>query len=134
LRSKGISSIYSQSLEPSLDMLGADTDIARIARKRTGEYLMPKVYVGNLASSVTSAELLTHFSRAGEVRGALAVRDKASGLCRGFGFVEMAELSDVAVAFSLLSNSELNGQKITIEPDPAMKNGKARNKVVDKRA
>ncbi|MGH7836767.1 MAG: RNA-binding protein, partial [Candidatus Binataceae bacterium] len=67
------------------------------------------------------------FSRAGEVLGALAISDKLSGRCRGFGFVEMAELADVAVAFSLLSNSELKGQRITLEPDPAHKNGRTRN-------
>ena len=91
---------------------------------------MPKVYVGNLASSVTSGDLLTHFSRAGEVVGALAITDRESGLCRGFGFVEMAELTDVAVAFSLLNNSLLNGRRIKIEPDPSLKNGKARNRAV----
>jgi RNA recognition motif-containing protein len=91
---------------------------------------MPKVYVGNLASSVTSSDLLTHFSHAGAVVGALAITDRESGLCRGFGFVEMAELADVAVAFSLLNNSLLNGQRIKIEPDPSLKNGQARNRVV----
>ena len=91
---------------------------------------MPKVYVGNLASSVTSRDLLTHFSRAGEVLAALAVTDKVSGLCRGFGFVEMAELADVALAFSLLNNTLLNGQQIKIEADPSLKNGKARNRAV----
>jgi RNA recognition motif-containing protein len=91
---------------------------------------MPRVYVGNLASSVTSQDLLEHFSRAGQARGALAVTDRISGVCRGFGFVDMAELADVAVAFSLLNNSELNGQRITIEIEPSLKNGKARNRVV----
>jgi len=91
---------------------------------------MPKVYVGNLAGSVTSRDLLAHFSRAGEVLGALAVTDKASGLCRGFGFVEMAELADVALAFSLLNNTLLNGQQIRIEADPLLKNGKARNRAL----
>jgi nucleolin len=91
---------------------------------------MPKVYVGNLASSVTSGDLLAHFARAGEVLGALAVTDKTSGRCRGFGFVEMAELSDVAVAFSLLNNTLLNGQQIRIETDPSLKNGRARNRTV----
>ncbi len=91
---------------------------------------MPKVYVGNLHSSVTSNDLLTHFARAGEVIGALAVTDKASGLCRGFGFVEMAALADVAVAFSLLNNSVLNGQPIKVEADVLLKNGKARNRAV----
>ena len=90
---------------------------------------MPRVYVGNLASSVTSSDLLAHFSRAGEAVGALAVTDKVSGLCRGFGFVDMAELSDVAVAYGLLNNSVLNGQSIKIEPDPSLKNGKSRKTV-----
>ena len=90
---------------------------------------MPKLYVGNLASSVTSRDLATHFSRAGGVVGALAVSDRLSGQCRGFGFVEMAALSDVAVAISLLNNSELNGQRITIEPEPALKNGHGRKAI-----
>ena len=91
---------------------------------------MPKMYVGNLASSVTSRDLLVHFSRAGEVVRALAITDKESGFCRGFGFVEMAELADVAIAFSLLNNTLLNGRKIKIEAAPLLKNGKARNRVV----
>jgi RNA recognition motif-containing protein len=88
---------------------------------------MAKVFVGNLAKSVTSNDLVLHFSRAGEVRGALAVSDKVSGLCRGFGFVEMAEPSDAAAALSLLNNTELKGQRITIEADPSAKNGRARH-------
>jgi RNA recognition motif-containing protein len=92
---------------------------------------MPKIYVGNLAASVTSRDLQEHFSRAGEVLHAMAVRDRSSGRCRGFGFVEMSELSDVAIAFSLLNNTELHGHRITIEPEPSLKNGKARNRAVE---
>ena len=91
---------------------------------------MPKVYIGNLASSVTSRDLLEHFARAGGALSALAVTDRVSGLCRGFGFVEMAEVSDVAVAFSLLNNSELQGRRIRIEPEPFLRNGKERNRNV----
>ena len=91
---------------------------------------MPKPYVGNLASSVTSDDLVEPFPRAGEVTGALAVSDKVSGMCRGFGLVEMAHFSDLAVAFSLLNNTELNGQIIRIEPDSSLKNGKARNRAI----
>ena len=91
---------------------------------------MPKVYVGNLASSVTSRDLLEHFSRAGGALSALAVTDRGSGLCRGFGFVEMAEVSDVVVAFGLLNNSELQGRRIRIEPEPSLRNGRGRNRNV----
>jgi RNA recognition motif-containing protein len=44
----------------------------------------------------------------------------------GFGFVEMAEPANVAVAYSLLNNIVLNGQSIRIEPEPSSKNGKAK--------
>src|SRR5262249_13143616 len=84
--------------------LGSGT--VRTLEAKTGGQLMPRVYVGNLAGSVTTRDLITLFEHAGEVLGALAVTDRASGVCRGFGVVEMAELSDVAVAFSLLNNSE----------------------------
>ena len=76
---------------------------------------MPKMYVGNLASSVTSGDLLAHFSHAGQAVAALAVTDRITGLCRRFGFVEMAEMADVAVAYSLLNHTLLHGQAITIE-------------------
>jgi len=85
---------------------------------------MPKVYVGNLASSVTSRDLLAHFSRAGEVRTALAVTDKVSGYCRGFGFVEMVDPADVALAFRLLNDTLRNGEKIKVEASPSLKNGR----------
>ncbi|MGH7933598.1 MAG: RNA recognition motif domain-containing protein [Candidatus Binataceae bacterium] len=78
---------------------------------------MPRVYVGNLAGSVTSEDLLTLFSRAGEVKNALAISDRTSSVCRGFGFVDMMEAEDVATAIQMLDHAELNGQCIQIEPD-----------------
>jgi cold-inducible RNA-binding protein len=90
--------------------------------------MMSKVYVGNLADSVTSSDLKVHFQRAGEVLGALAITDRESGLCRGFGFVEMAEVEDAALAYSLLNNTLLNGRLIRIEPEPPAKKGKVRNR------
>jgi len=89
---------------------------------------MPRVYVGNLAASVTSRDLLEHFSRAGGALNALAFTDRATGSCRGFGFVVMATMSDVAVAISLLNNTVLKGQSIEIEPEPSSKKGKIRDR------
>jgi RNA recognition motif-containing protein len=91
---------------------------------------MPKMYVGNLASSVTSRDLLTHFSHAGEVVRALAITDKQSGLCRGFGFVEMSEVAEYDIYLILLNNTVLNGQQIKIEADPSLKNGKTRTRTM----
>ena len=75
---------------------------------------MPKVYVGNLASSVTSHDLQTLFSRAGEVRGALAVSDRTSGLCRGFGFVDMASAESAQAAIDGLNGVSVDGRAIVV--------------------
>jgi len=92
----------------------SDGELFKASRVRRGKARMAKVYVGNLAGSVTSVDLVALFARAGQVRGALAVSDKA-GVCRGFGFVEMADAEDAVMAISLLNNTELNGQKIQID-------------------
>jgi cold-inducible RNA-binding protein len=122
--------MHSTSDRRILDYYQLPARLVRIVGKTGGSW-MPKIYVGNLASSVTSRDLLEHFSwvsRAGGAISALAITDRVSGLCRGFGFVEMAEVSDVTVAFGLLNNSELNGRRIRIESEPALRNGKARKR------
>lgn len=94
---------------------------------------MPKVYVGNLAGSVTSQDLLMLFSKAGEVRGALAISDRASGLCRGFGVVDMVETEDAIGAISLLKDAELNGRRIHIDPEPPRESPTAADKFAARR-
>jgi hypothetical protein len=44
--------------------------------------------------------------------------------------VQLAEVSDAAVAFGLLNNSELQGRRIRIEPEPSLRNGKAHDRNV----
>ena len=46
---------------------------------------MPRIYVGNLAESVTREDLRALFSKIGRVGGALVITDKITGKSRGFG-------------------------------------------------
>ena len=48
-----------------------------------------------------------------------------SGWCRGFGVVVVADANQSAAAFSLLNDTKLNGQRITIDRGTAHTNGKA---------
>jgi RNA recognition motif-containing protein len=77
---------------------------------------VPRIYVGNLAESVTRDDLLAMFSKIGRVGGALVITDKASGKSRGFGFVEMIEVDDAINAAVYFSGAELEGRKIHIDP------------------
>ena len=48
-----------------------------------------KLYVGNLAFSVTSESLQDSFTGFGEVQSAKVMTDRETGRSKGFGFVEM---------------------------------------------
>lgn len=73
-----------------------------------------KLYVGNLAYSVTSADLEQLFSQAGEVQSAIVVADKFSGQSKGFGFVEMASAGDAATAIQRFNDTELKGRNVKV--------------------
>ena len=48
-----------------------------------------RIYVGNLAKSTTQDELNTLFAQAGTVSEVELIKDRASGLSKGFAFVTM---------------------------------------------
>ncbi len=73
-----------------------------------------KLYVGNLAYSVSGEDLQELFSQAGEVQSATVVTDKFSGQSKGFGFVEMASAGDAATAIQRFNETELKGRNIKV--------------------
>src|SRR5216684_8078091 len=73
-----------------------------------------KLYVGNLAYSVTNEDLEALFAQAGKVDTATVVMDKFSGQSRGFGFVEMADSNEAARAIEEFNETELKGRAIRV--------------------
>ncbi len=74
-----------------------------------------KLYVGNLAYTVTNNDLETLFSQAGKVESAVVVTDKFSGQSKGFGFVEMADSNEAAQAIQTLNDTDLKGRRIKVD-------------------
>lgn len=70
------------------------------------------IYVGNLSFETTTADLETAFSQFGNVKRAQVATDRETGRSRGFGFVEMAEGGDEAIA--QMNGKQLNGRTITV--------------------
>lgn len=70
-----------------------------------------KLYVGNLAFSVTDDELMQAFTSFGTVASARVVMDRMTGRSKGFGFVELEDdaMADEAV-------NKMNGQTIGGRP------------------
>ena len=73
-----------------------------------------KLYVGNLAYSVSNDDLQALFSQIGQVQSATVITYKFSGQSKGFGFVEMTTAEEVANAIRQLNDTELKGRNIKV--------------------
>ena len=73
-----------------------------------------KLYVGNLAYSMTEDDVREAFSKIGEVLSAKIITDGESGRSKGFGFVEMASDEDGAKAISALNGTSVLDRTITV--------------------
>ena len=73
-----------------------------------------KIYVGNLPYELTEAELRQEFGTFGEVASVNIITDKYTGRPRGFGFVEMATVSEGQAAIAGLNGKALKDQTLTV--------------------
>lgn len=72
------------------------------------------MYVGNLAYSVTEADLRTAFEAFGTVESASVITDRDSGRSKGFGFVEMPNNSEADAAIKALNDTALGGRNMKV--------------------
>jgi RNA recognition motif-containing protein len=70
------------------------------------------LYVGNLPFSATADDLREAFGNFGTVTSASVVSDRETGRSRGFGFVEMSEGADEAIAS--LNGAQFQGRTLTV--------------------
>lgn len=70
------------------------------------------LYVGNLPFSTTADDLREAFGQYGSVTRAQVVSDRETGRSRGFGFVEMADGADEAIA--ALNGAQFEGRTLTV--------------------
>jgi len=73
-----------------------------------------KIYVGNLSSEVTEEELRQEFEAFGKVESVNIITDKISGRPRGFGFVEMASVSEGQAAITGLNGKTLKERTLNV--------------------
>lgn len=80
-----------------------------------------KLFVGNLAYTVSDESLREHFSQVGNVESAMVIKDKMSNRSKGFGFVEMSSEAEAQKAIETLDGKELDGRNITVNEARPMK-------------
>jgi RNA recognition motif-containing protein len=89
--------------------------IQRVEKLRHKENLVgKKLYVGNLAYTVTQTNLEEWFAQYGTVQSAQVVTDRDMGRSKGFGFVEMDTDAQAQAAIQGLNEHEYQGRRLTV--------------------
>jgi RNA recognition motif-containing protein len=84
-----------------------------------------KLYVGNLAYSVTDRELHDIFAPVVGVTKAEVVQDRDTGRSKGFGFVELVQAEDAQIAIEELDGKEVSGRELRVQiAKPKENNGR----------
>ena len=73
-----------------------------------------KLYVGNLAFGVSSADLQQLFAQHGTVESANVISDKMTGQSKGFGFVEMSTDAEAQAAITAMNGKDYDGRALTV--------------------
>jgi cold-inducible RNA-binding protein len=72
------------------------------------------LYIGNLTEAVTETDLKTNFEQAGSVVSVNIIKDRYTGISRGFGFIEMGTEEEAKEAIKRFDNGELLGNTIKV--------------------
>ena len=75
---------------------------------------MKSLFVGNLDSETTQEELRQLFEAYGQVMQIHIIRDRDSGLPRGFAFVEMTNAAEAETAIKALNGSILRDRTLSV--------------------
>ena len=73
-----------------------------------------KLYLGNLAFTVTQDDLTKLFEAHGTVQSVQLIMDRDTGRSKGFGFVEMKTDEEAKAAIAALNGREADGRQLTV--------------------
>lgn len=73
-----------------------------------------KLFIGNLAYSVTDQDLNDFFASEGNVVSAVVIKDRETDRSKGFGFVEFESDEDGKNAIKNLNDKDLNGRPVSV--------------------
>jgi len=73
-----------------------------------------RLYAGNLNFEISDTALRQIFGHAGGVEHAEVMKDRWTGLSRGFGFIDMMTAEDAVAAINELDGAEVMGRTLRV--------------------
>jgi len=74
---------------------------------------MKKIYVGNLKEGISESEMRELFTQYGTVHFSELAKNRKTGNCSGYGFIEMDD-QEATTAISMLDGKLHNGQALRV--------------------
>jgi len=85
-----------------------------------------KLYIGNIARTVTDAQLTALVTPFGKPQSVNIAKDRTTGEPRGFGFVEFGSDDEARAAIAGLNGKDFSGQTLKVNEARPMKSAGGR--------
>jgi len=73
-----------------------------------------KLYVGNMAYNTTEDDLRGLFSQAGTVNSVALIKDRTTGMSKGFAFIEMDTRENAQKAITMFNEYMINERQLAV--------------------
>ena len=89
-------------------------EVAIVVPQAIRKEALMRIYIGNLSRDATDADLREVFQPFGTLTSVSVIKDKFSGVSKGFAFVEMPEKAEAEAAIAGLHRTQLKGQSMDV--------------------
>ena len=73
-----------------------------------------KLYVGNMAYNTSEDDLQSLFAQAGTVTSVALIKDRTTGMSKGFAFIEMDSQASAQKAITMFNEYTLNERQLAV--------------------
>jgi len=73
-----------------------------------------KLYVGNMPSNTTEDDLREMFSQAGSVNSVALIKDRTTGMSKGFAFIEMDSQASAKKAITMFHEYAMTDRQLAV--------------------
>ena len=73
-----------------------------------------KLYVGNMSYNTSEDDLRALFSQAGTVNSVALIKDRTTGMSKGFAFIEMDSQASAQKAITMFNEYTLNERQLAV--------------------
>jgi cold-inducible RNA-binding protein len=99
---------------PSTPLIGLTVFLSELVLTLKEQYMDAKLYVGNMSYNTSEDDLRGLFAQAGAITSVALIKDRTTGMSKGFAFVEMDSRTSAQKAITMFNEYMLNERKLAV--------------------